>query len=165
MNIKTFTSFLLLAILVSVFGITASFAQTSTPDSLVKELYKIHDQDLKGNDDHILNGKNRKPLDKFFDKTLADYIWKDLTSNSEEVGVLDFDPFYNAQDFDIKNFSVGAAKIVGTKATIVVKFTNSGRKDTLNYQLVKRGSEWKIADIKYTDGSSLMGYFKEAAKN
>ncbi len=162
MNIKTFTSYFLVAIIVSVVGISTAFAQSSTPDGLIKDLYKVHDQDLKGDTDNILNGKTRKPLDKYFDKILADLMWKDLTSNSEEVGVLDFDPFYNAQDFDIKNFSIGAPKVVGTKATVVVKFTNSGRKDTLSYQLVKRGSAWKIADIKYTDGSSLLGYFKEA---
>lgn len=164
MNTKTFTSFFFAAILFSVFGVSANFAQSSTPDGLIKDLYKTHDQDLKKDTDNILNGKTRKPLDKYFDKTLADLMWKDLTSNSDEVAVLDFDPFYNAQDFDIKNFSISAPKIVGSKASVVVKFTNSGRKDTLNYQLVKRGAVWKISDIKYTDGSSLLGYFKDANK-
>ena len=124
MNNKTFKSFFLVAILLFVCNISSTFAQSSTADSLVKELYKIHDQDLKGDGDRILDGKSRKNLDKFFDKSLADFIWKDLTSNSDEVGVLDFDPFYNAQDFDIKNLVISAPKVVSTKATVVVKFTN-----------------------------------------
>jgi ABC-type transporter MlaC component len=165
MNNKIFKSIFLGTVLLSVLGVSAGLAQSSTPESVVKELYKMHDQDLKGNNNRILSGQIRKMLDKFFDKKLADFIWKDLTSNSDEVGVLDFDPFYNAQDFDVKNFSAAKAKIVGTKATVVVKFNNFDRRDTLNYQLVRRNSVWKISDIKYTDGTSLLGYFKEAAKN
>lgn len=162
MKIKSFKSLLLVVIVIAGFGVLSSFAQT--PDSVVKELYKIHDQDLKGNDDRILSRKSRKNIDKFFDKTLADFIWKDLTTHIDEVGVLDFDTFYNAQDFEIKGFSVAAPKISGGKATVAVKFTNFDRKVTLNYSLTKQKKDWKISDIKYADGSSLLGYFKEDAK-
>jgi hypothetical protein len=162
MKIKSFKSLLLVAVLIAGFGVLSSFAQT--PDSVVKELYKIHDQDMKGNEDRILSGKNRKMIDKFFDKTLADFIWKDLTTHTDEVGVLDFDPFYNAQDFEIRGFSIGQAKISGGKASITVKFTNAGRKDTLIYSLTRQKKDWKISDIKYTDGSSLLRFFKEDAK-
>jgi hypothetical protein len=135
-------------------------AQQTAPDALVKDLYKTHDK----NSGAILDGKSRKLLDKYFDKTLADYIWKDLTTHKDEVGVLDFDPFYNAQDIEIKNFNVGAPKIEGDKATVPVTFQNFDRKDTLIYSLVRQNSAWKISDIKYTDGSTLVGYFKQDAK-
>jgi hypothetical protein len=141
-------------------------AQTVAPDALVRDLYKTHGEDIKNNEERILTGKSRRMLDKYFDKTLADFIWKDLTTARDEVGVLDFDPFYNAQEADIKNLVVGPPRISGERATVVVKFQNYDRNETLNYQLVRRNSVWKIADIKYTDGSSLLGYFKEeAAKN
>lgn len=162
MKIKTFKSIFLAAFFLLGFGIVSSFAQT--PDSVVKELYKIHNQDLKSNRDSILNNRNRQNLDKFFDKTLADFIWKDLTTHRNEVGVLDFDPFYNAQDFDIKNFLISSVKTINLKSSVTVKFTNAGRKDTLVYQLVKQAAGWKITDIRYTDGSSLLKYFKEYAK-
>jgi hypothetical protein len=140
--------------------------QTAPPDAVVKDLYKIHDQDLKGNGERILNTKSRAMLDRFFDKTLAGYIWKDLTTHQDEVGVLDFDPFYNAQDFDIKNFSIGEPKIEGDRASVPVSFVNFDRKDKLTYSLVRRSdAAWKISDIKYTDGTSLLGYFKEDEKN
>jgi len=135
-------------------------AQQTAPDALVKDLYKTHDKDNGA----ILDGKSRKLLDKYFNKTLADYIWKDLTTHKDEVGVLDFDPFYNAQDVEIKNFNVGAPKIEGDKATVPVTFQNFDRKDTLTYTLTRQNSAWKISDIKYTDGSTLVGYFKEDAK-
>ena len=155
----------LVAILLSVFGISSNFAQTAdTPDAVVKDLYKTHDQDMKTNKDRLLSGKSRKILDKYFDKTLADFIWKDLTTHKDEVGILDFDPFYNTQDSDIKNLSVGQWRMSGGKAIVIVKFENSGRKETLTYQLVRQKSVWKISDIKYSDGASLIGYFKEDAK-
>lgn len=136
-------------------------AQQNAPDALVKDLYKTHDKDQGA----ILDGKSRKLIDKYFDKTLADFLWKDLTTHKDEVGVLDFDPFYNAQETQIKNFKVGEPKIEGDKATVGVAFQNFDRKETLTYALARQNSAWKISDIKYTDGTSLVGYFKEDAKN
>ncbi|HEX8248060.1 MAG TPA: DUF3828 domain-containing protein [Pyrinomonadaceae bacterium] len=138
----------------------AAAAGKTAPDALVKDLYKTHDKDNGA----ILDGKSRKLLDKYFDKTLADFIWKDLTTHKDEVGVLDFDPFYNAQDVRIKNFKVGAPKIEGDRATVPVTFQNFDRKETLNYALARQNGAWKISDIKYTNGESLLGYFKEDAK-
>lgn len=163
MNKKTIITFCLLITLLSIFGVLSISAQT--PDALIKELYKTHAEDMTNDGNRILSSQNRNNLDKFFDKSLADMMWKDLTNDAEELGVLDFDPFYNAQDFEIKNLAVGAPKIVGTKATVIVKFSNFGKKETITYQLIKRGAAWKISDIKYAKGGSLVKYFKDAAKS
>lgn len=153
-----------MAILFSTFSAVRA-AQTLAPDALVRDLYKSHAEDFASSKDRLLNGKSRKFLDKYFDKNLADLMWKDLTTHKEEVGVLDFDPFYNAQDADIKKLVVGQPKIEGDRATVVVTFENFKRKDTLKYLLVRQNSVWKIADIKYSDGSGLLKYFKEDAQN
>ena len=141
-----------------------SLAQTVTADALIKDLYKIHEQDSRSGKDRIINGRSRLYLDKYFAKTLADLIWKDMTTHKDDVGVIDFDVFYNTQDPDIKNLSVGAPKISGSKATVTVRFTNADVKETLNYHLVKQSSGWKIADIRYREGASLLGFFKEDGK-
>jgi hypothetical protein len=47
---------------------------------------------------NILSNKSRKLLDKYFDRNLANLIWKDLTTHRNEYGVIDFDIFYNTQD-------------------------------------------------------------------
>jgi hypothetical protein len=161
---KTKNLFLLAAIFLSVFGFAANAisAQTTAPDALVRDLYKTHEADMKAEKDQILDGKSRTVLDKYFDKTLADLMWKDLTKQTDEVGVLDFDPFYNAQDFEIKKLVVGKSKIVKDRATVAVTFENFDRKERLTYALVRQKAAWKIADIKYTDGSSLLKYFKQA---
>jgi hypothetical protein len=137
-------------------------AQQNTPDALVRSLYKTHSSDSSA----ILDGKSRKGIDKYFDKTLADFFWKDLTTNRDEVGVLDFDPFYNAQDIEIKNLKVGEPKIEGDRATVIVTFQNFDRRENLTYSLARQsGGGWKISDIKYTNGESLVGYFREYEKN
>ena len=143
-------------------AVETSAAQTAdAPDALIKDLYKTHDRDNGA----IVQGKNRKILDKYFDKNLAGLIWKDMTTNRGEVGVIDFDIFYNTQDPDIKNLNVGAAKINGDKATVPATFTNYNTKYSVTYSLVKENSAWKISDIGYDKGESLLKYFKEEAKN
>lgn len=139
-----------------------SAAQTvPAPDALVKDLYKTHDKDNGA----IVQGKNRAILDKYFDKNLASLIWKDMTTNKDEVGVIDFDIFYNTQDPEIKNLVVGAAKIDGDKASVPVTFDNYKTKNSLTYSLVKENSTWKISDISYGKGENLLKYFKESAAN
>jgi hypothetical protein len=141
-----------------------SLAQNLAPDALIKDLYKIHGQDSRTGKDRIINGRSRTYLDKYFAKNLADLIWKDMTTHTDDVGVIDFDVFYNTQDPEIKNLSVGAAKISGSRATVTVKFTNADVKETLIYHLVKQSAGWKIVDISYGEGASLLGFFKEDAK-
>ncbi len=67
-------------------------------------------------------------LYKFFDKQLADLIWKDIHDTPEgEVGYLDFGPPYNAQDMKITQFQIGSPVREGDKATAVVSFKNFGQ--------------------------------------
>ncbi|HSK73536.1 MAG TPA: DUF3828 domain-containing protein [Pyrinomonadaceae bacterium] len=140
-------------------------AQQISPDALVKDLYKVHGQDFENQSERILDGKSRRLLDKYFDKNLADLFWKDLTLHQEEVGVIDFDPFYNAQDIEIKNLSVGKAQIEGEKATVAVTFNNYSQKETVTYLLAKKNGAWKISDIRYKSGDTLLKYFKENAQS
>jgi ABC-type transporter MlaC component len=164
MNKPPIKSIFFASVIFSVFGISSTFAQIATPESLVKDLYKIHAEDFKNDKDRIVTAKSRKNLDKFFSKTLADYFWKDLNSKGNEVGVLEFDPFYEGQDALIKNLVVGKAKLSGEKATVIVKFLNFNEKHTLTYKFVKENSAWKISDIKYADGLSLLQIFIDDGK-
>lgn len=164
---KTQIKLAIVATLLSFFaaGAAHTFAQVSTPYALVRALYKTHDYDLKHNKDTLLNGKSRTALDKYFDRKLANYIWRDLTTHKEEVGVLDFDPFYNTQDPSISNLVISTAKITGNRATVNVTFKNAGRKETIVYTVVKERTLWKISDIAYEQGNSLLKYFKEDETN
>ncbi|MBS1792906.1 MAG: DUF3828 domain-containing protein [Acidobacteria bacterium] len=136
----------------------APAAAALAPDALLRDLYKTHDRDNGA----IVQGKNRAIIDKYFDKNLGGLIWKDMTTNKDEVGTIDFDIFYNAQDTDINNLNVGAPQIDGDKARVEVTFENYKEKNTLVYSLVKENADWKIADIDYGKGQTLLKLFKEA---
>lgn len=131
------------------------------PGALVRDLYDQHKKDRSP----FFQTKNRALVDKYFDKNLADLIWKDAIVSKGEVGAIDGDPLYNAQDRDIKKFVIGAAKITGERAEVPVTFENFGEKQALTYALVRQNKEWKISDINYGGGSTLLGFFSDTAQN
>lgn len=132
-------------------------AQETAPDALVRDLYKQHDAD-RG---LFFQKKDRARVDRYFAKATADLIWKDATDPRTETGALDADPLYNSQDPQPKNFAVGQPKIENDTATVGVSFVNFGAKEVVTYRLVKENSAWKIADIEYKDGRTLLKIFKE----
>jgi len=110
----------------------ATATKATSADALVADLYKAHDQ-KRG---PFFQTKSRALLDKYFEKSLAGMIWKDRVSSKEEVGVLDGDPLYDAQDMEIKKFAIGKPKYEDTKAKVEVSFENFGKKETLVFALV-----------------------------
>lgn len=127
------------------------------PESLVADLYKAHD----GKKSPFFQTKDRALVDKYFTKPLADLIWKDANNSSGEVGAIDGDPLYNAQDMEIKNFSIGKGDVKGDTATVIVTFTNYDQKQSLTYSLKTVGNAWKIDNISYGGGDSLMKWLKD----
>ncbi len=125
--------------------------------ALVADLYKQHDAKKSP----FFQTKNRGLVDRFFTKRLGDLIWKDANDSSGEVGAISADPLYNAQDIEIKNFGVGTAVVKNETATVPVTFTNFGAKQTVTFNLKQTGSAWKIDDINYGSGDSLMKWVKE----
>lgn len=139
----------------------ATHRQAAGPSDLVRDLYRVHDRDLRSENSTILSRKDRKLLDKYFEKNLANLIWKYLTNQSDEAGVIDFDVFYNTQDPQITKLRVGQAVIKGEKATVPVTFANFGTKASVTYSLTSEDGKWKIADIHYGGGFTLLKYFTE----
>ena len=133
-------------------------AKTGSPDVLVTDLYKAHDQKRSP----FFQTKSRALLYRYFEKTLADLIWKDRVTSKEEVGVLDGDPLYDAQDMEIKNFAIGKAVYEDDKARVTVTFENFGQKKTLVFILGKGTAGWRINDIDYGQQGTLRGWFKGA---
>ena len=46
-----------------------------------------------------------------------------------------------------------------------VTFKNADRSEEIVYSLARKRSAWKIADIKYENGESLLKYFEEGQTN
>ena len=151
----------LLLLLVVPGGARAAQAKRATapaPDAVVRELYKVH----KKGYGHVFVKEGRKLQQRFFDENLANLIWKDLTETpQDEVGHLDFDPLYNAQDTRITRFRIGAATLEGDKATVHVTFQNYDRKENLKFLMTKTAAGWKVSNIDYGSGYDLLKILTE----
>jgi cation diffusion facilitator CzcD-associated flavoprotein CzcO len=125
----------------------------SFPEAVVKELYRVH----RNGSGHVFEKQGRKQQQQFFDRKLAALIWKNLSETPEgEVGNIDFDPLYNAQDTQVKSFRVGAAALKGDTATVPVTFTNFDRKVRIEFRLVNTREGWRVSNIVYGGGSDLV---------
>jgi len=144
----------LLVISGGLFSHAAQRAQaTHSPDSVVRELYRVH----RNGRGHVFEAKGKKYIYKFFDQKLADLIWKEITETPEgEVGNLDFDPLYNAQDTGITNFQIGRPVVQGDKSTVLVSFRNFGQRTRIKFEMHQDKEGWRITNLIYGDKSDLV---------
>ena len=87
------------------------------------------------------------------------------TTPEGEMGALDFDPYVNAQDYQVTNLQVGEPEIEGDRAIVDVVFDNFGEPKTMTYELVNEDG-WKIDDVISKEGEypyRLSEIFAEAA--
>jgi len=135
-------------------GTATSTVTAAVPaEVVVSDLYKRH----SSGDSPFFQTENRGKVDLYFEPALADLIWKDAVTSNGEVGALEFDPLYYAQDTDIRNFVIHPAEVEGGGARVVVTFDNLGTAERLTYMLVQAGGHWRIADIAYGGGTTLRG--------
>ena len=134
---------------------TTSTSARKSPQALVADLYRQHKKESP-----FFQKQSRSLVDRYFDKELAGLIWN-IPDSPDEVGPLDGDPLYNAQDMEIRNFVINKPIVKNGKTTVLVSFTNLGKKQEVKFLLVSRPSGWKIANIKYDDGTDLIGILKQ----
>jgi Protein of unknown function (DUF3828) len=127
-----------------------------SPDALVKDLYNSHAHKRSP----FFQTRSRPLLYKYFVKSLADLIWNDAKNSKGEVGVIDGDPLYDAQDMEIRKFTIGRPSYESDKAKVVVSFENFGQNKTIVYMLMNGNAGWHIDDIDYGEGRTLRSEFK-----
>jgi hypothetical protein len=127
-----------------------------SPNALVADLYREHDRKHSP----FFQTRSRALLDKYFEKSLADAIWKDAVKSKGEVGALDGDPLYDAQDMELKKFAIGKASYESGRALVIVTFENFGQQKSFVFTLVNGRTGWRINNIEYGEGRSLRGYLK-----
>jgi hypothetical protein len=151
---KTFSLLVVFMISSSVFAHPVQKAQpTSSPDGVVRELYRVHHNGTGG----VFEAKGKKYIYKYFDQKLADLIWKDISETPEgEVGNLDFDPLYNAQDTKITNFLVGKPVVQGEESTVLVTFRNFGQRTSIKFEMHHESQGWRIKNVIYGDKTDLV---------
>jgi hypothetical protein len=154
MRTLTFAAITLLVIFgTSAAQTTQRAGQANSPDGVVRELYRVHNNGKGG----VFEAKGKKHIYKFFDQKLADLLWKNISETPEgEVGNLDFDPLYNAQDTKITNFLVGKPVVTGDEATVLVTFRNFGQRTSIKFAMINGKAGWQIKNIIYGNDSDLI---------
>lgn len=135
----------LLVLLHTVSGVSA--AELLAHD-LVAQLYQAH----RSKHDPL---NETQLLGRYFDAALLKLYLNDKREAKGEVGRLEGDPLYNAQDIEVKNFSVSAPETTAGETRVTVRFTNIGKPTSVIYVLTRTADGWRISDIRYDDGSSL----------
>jgi ABC-type transporter MlaC component len=115
-------------------------AADETPVALVQELYRVHAERLKANKPAWLAPADRA---RFFSRSLAAQIDRAYKRNK-----ISFDFIYDGQDYEISELSVQPGQSAGNKATVIASFKNFKEQKRLEYDLVKEGGAWRIAEIR-----------------
>ncbi len=123
---------------------TAASAAEPGPSELVATLYKVQAAAQKKGPRPDEKGQR----EKFFDKHIVELLEADEKLASKEgVGRLDFDPFYDGQDFKIVELRVGEAAIAGDGARVIVNYKNLRTPQRLTYELTRQAGIWRISNI------------------
>jgi len=127
-----------------------------TGKDLVAQLYKEH----SGKSDPLQYPASKKLLQNYFHKALLDLYLKDQEDSKGEVGKIDFDPLYDAQDLQIKDFSLVVLNNKKDSGYVAARFKNMGVEQQVLFALQSTKAGWRIADIQYKDGRSLLKILK-----
>src|SRR6266852_6285172 len=154
-SVKPILWFIAVLFLATNFSFSAKGQTTSSnrlsPNALVADLYRVHDRKHRP----FFQTRSRALLYKYFEKGLADMIWKDAVNSKGEVGAFDGDPLYDAQDMEIKKFAIGTPSYADGKATVKVTFENFGQPKSFTFILVNGRTGWRISDIDYGESGTL----------
>jgi len=137
-----------ISFLITLMTATIAVAGELSPKDVVAHLYKEYGTEQSS------AGETRL-FTRYFDDELLKLYLKDKREAKGEVGRLDGDPLYNAQEVQITDFSIAEPKVAGKEAVVTVRFKNIGKPERVEYVLHQTVKGWKISDIRYDDGSSL----------
>jgi hypothetical protein len=90
---------------------------------------------------------------RIFTPELAGLVANDVAESTkrDEVGRLDFDPFINGQDWEVKSVAFSFDQTAPDRISATAKFDNFDTPETVRYELVKTAEGWRIGDIRWSD--------------
>ena len=169
MHVAMKTTKLVLVLMIIVGGLAGSAAAVQRPAArraaartVVLNLYSQHKRRSP-----FFQTRSRVVLDRYFTRELADLIWQDARTSSSrgEVGDIGGDPLYNAQDMRIRKFAVRERSPGSYGVEVVASFLNFNERHEVVFRLVPAGSSWKVADIVYDNGTTLLDILKGNANS
>ncbi len=123
-----------------------------SPQALMRELYRVHAE----GDGPLLRSEGKAERRVFFATSLVEALEREIDRpDPEELGNLDFDPFYNAQETELGAMDIAVAKVSGNATIALVRFENAGNPIEIAYRVVLDGEAWRIDDIEYGEDRTL----------
>ena len=114
-------------------------ADFDDPAKLLAAIYAQYKPGVDFPDADFTRAQQSKRLNALYDA--------DAKEAGDEIGRIDFDPYVNGQDYDIKDLVIDQPAYAGGKALVHVTFSNFDTPQDLGILLVREGKAWKVDDI------------------
>ncbi len=120
-------------------------ATAPTAEGLVRALYQKY---LETAPDTVVGFDFTDPVvaAAYFDPALSKAVVADAKSGEPR---LNFDPFIEGQEFEIKAVAISAKGVTKTGATVIAQFDNFDEKKTVTFKMVRTSTGWRIADVQW----------------
>jgi hypothetical protein len=140
--------------------LTNSGCARRTPTQVVTQLYRDYswevDSRSRAKDAISLIDQPASELARYFDSELVSLLIADreCVRRSGEICRLDWDPIWDSQDPAAEDLTIRSIQT----NVVVVRFRHpfTGEERKLDYHLVKTMAGWRISDIRYQNGTSLL---------
>ncbi len=130
-----------------------------TPDALIHGVYKA-------GDNVFYPSANKKLSAKFLTPGLIKLLAQDekLAGDEPYAGFIDCSVLYDSQDLPkVTNFKT-QSEIKADTAIVKASFEMGGEPVVIKFKCAKEAGDWRIADVSYTDGRSVLKMLKENEK-
>jgi uncharacterized protein YecT (DUF1311 family) len=132
-------------------------ALSNDPAAFVRSLYEAEH-------DAVYAAESREDLERTFDAPLAALIWRDKVDAMGEVGRMDANWLYDAQDDEVTNLRVETVENAGDRARVVASFAFPSEKRSIEFQLRRVRGGWRIVNVVYPSGD-FISYLKAPFPN
>jgi Protein of unknown function (DUF3828) len=128
-----------------VVGVTPAVAADASATAFVTRIYDAY----KGENSKGILIDTDAAIRRYFEPSLAALISKDqkAAGRRHDVGMLESDPFIDAQDWEISAVDIAVRDVSPDKAVATASFKNIDHATTVVLDLTKIKSEWRIANI------------------
>lgn len=122
------------------------------PDTVVRALYQ-HYLDTRANSEVAFDYTNPDVAKAYFDPSLVKLI---VADSKRDTSRLDFDPFIDGQEFEIKSVDLETKMTSPREAVVTVHFDNFEQATTVTYKLARSSSGWRITDVLWAGGRGTL---------
>lgn len=130
----------------------ASASPAQAPEAVVRALYQ-HYLDTKTDSIVAFDYTDPEVAKAYFDPSLIKLIVADAKRDTTR---LDFDPFVDGQEFEIRSVSYETKMSSQREAMVSASFDNFDQATVVTYKLGRTSSGWRITDVLWAGGRGTL---------